>query len=168
MASMPHVAYHPVVRWKPCENGESADGDQAGSRRPAQSRDRTAPGSKGCILLVDDDTAVRETLAELLDDVGFHIIQAGDAVEAMMLLRQAATIDVLVTDLTMPGDDGIALIRQARAIRDDLPAILLTGYAEQVTTLTTVASGNYHVLRKPVEGERLIRQLELLVTRPNP
>jgi ActR/RegA family two-component response regulator len=127
VGSVLQVAYHPVASWKACEDGDPADGDDTGSRGPAPSRERTTPGSKGCILLVEDDAAVRETLAELLDDVGFYTIQAGDAVEALMLLRQTATIDVLVTDLTMPGDDGIALIRHARTIRDDLPAILLTG-----------------------------------------
>jgi DNA-binding NtrC family response regulator len=118
------------------------------------------------VLLVDDDRAVRETLAELLDDVGFHAVQASDASEALLILRRDEAIDVLVTDLTMPGDDGISLIRQARAIRNDLPAVLLTGYAEEVTSVSTIAGGNFHVLRKPVESERLIQQLELLVIKP--
>jgi DNA-binding NtrC family response regulator len=154
--------------WKLCESGNPAD--ENGPGQTHQDADPSpvdiVPGSKGCILLVDDDNAVRETLAELLEDVGFRPLQAGDAAEALIVLRQGGTIDVLVTDLTMPGDDGIALIRQARTIRDALPAILLTGYAEQVTAINTIAGGNYHVLRKPVESGRLIQQLELLVARP--
>ncbi len=106
-------------------------------------------------------------MAELLDDEGFRSVQAGGAAEALIVLRQSDAVDVLVTDLTMPGDDGIALIRQARAIRADMPAILLTGYAEHVTAVTTIAGGNFHVLRKPVESDRLIQQLELLVVKPN-
>lgn len=143
------------------------DARNQGHRRPVSPVAEAGAGSKGCVLLVDDDSAIRETLSELLDDVGFRSVQAADAAQALVLLRQGETIDVLVTDLTMPGEDGIALIRRARAIRHDLPAVLLTGYAEQVTAITTIAGGNYHVLRKPVESGRLIQQLELLVARQN-
>jgi DNA-binding NtrC family response regulator len=124
------------------------------------------PDCKGRILLVDDDVTVRETMAELLEDVGFTPFQAGDAAEALMILRQQGDMDALVTDLTMPGDDGIALIKQARDFKADLPAVLLTGYAEEVTAIATTAGGNFHVLRKPVESDRLIEQLVLLVSRP--
>jgi CheY-like chemotaxis protein len=124
------------------------------------------PDCKGRILLVDDDATVRETMAELLEDVGFSAFPAGDATEALNILRQQGDMDALVTDLTMPGDDGIALIRQARDIKADLPAILLTGYAEEGTAIATIAGGNFHVLRKPVESDRLIEQLVLLVSKP--
>jgi hypothetical protein len=116
-------------------------------------------------LIVDDDLSVRETLADLLELEGYAPLQAGDAVEALMILRANAGVDVLVTDLTMPGADGISLIRRARAFRADLPAILLTGYAEEVTSVAMIAGGNFHVLRKPVESERLIEQLEWLATK---
>ncbi len=66
----------------------------------------------------------------------------------------------------MPGADGITLIHQARQIQRGLPAILLTGYAEQVTSVAVVAGGSFHVLRKPVEGERLVEQMCVLVRRP--
>jgi CheY-like chemotaxis protein len=165
---MLHVDCLPTTPWKSCENGDAPDNDgsDASPLDPRTPRTRSVPENKGCVLLVDDDKAVRETLAELLDDVGFRAVMAADATEALLILRQPDLVDVLVTDLTMPGDDGIALIRQARAIRSDLPAILLTGYAEQVTSVTTIAGGNFHVLRKPVESDRLIQELELLLAKP--
>jgi CheY-like chemotaxis protein len=172
MALMLHVDCYPRTAWRSCENGaapsaDASDDDRSGAspHRRHTTRPRSVPENKGCVLLVDDDKAVRETLAELLDDVGFHAVVAADAIEALLILRQPELIDVLVTDLTMPGDDGIALIRQARVIRSDLPAILLTGYAEQVTSVTTIAGGNFHVLRKPVESDRLIQELELLLAK---
>ena len=122
-----------------------------------------APARKTRILIVDDNESVRETLADLLEISGFFPIQAGDAAEALMILRQESAIAALVTDLSMPGADGIMLIRHAREINRDLPAILLTGYAEQITSVSTIAGGNFHVLRKPVESERLIEQLDLLL-----
>jgi DNA-binding NtrC family response regulator len=168
MALMLHVVHYPTSPWKSCENGDPPDddGSDISPLKPHPPRARFVPDNKGCILLVDDDRAVRETLAELLDDAGFRSLLAADALEALDILRQPEVIDVLVTDLTMPGDDGIALIRQARTIRSDLPAILLTGYAEQVTSVTTIAGGNFHVLRKPVESNRLIQQVELLLAKP--
>jgi DNA-binding NtrC family response regulator len=131
-----------------------------GTRRFASIKE-TAIGS--CILVVDDDESIRETLADILEVVGYRAIQASDAAEALMILRMEIPVDALVTDLTMPGADGITLIRRAREIRHDLPAILLTGYAEEITSMTTIAGGNFHVLRKPVESDCLIEQLELLI-----
>jgi DNA-binding NtrC family response regulator len=169
MALMRHVDCYRTPHWKSCETGDAPgdDGSDTSPLRTRAPRARSVPDNKGCVLLVDDDRAVRETLGELLDDVGFRSLLAADATEALVILRQPDVIDILVTDLTMPGDDGIALIRQARAIRSGLPAILLTGYAEQVTSVTTIAGGNFHVLRKPVESDRLIQQVELLVARPD-
>jgi DNA-binding NtrC family response regulator len=120
---------------------------------------------KGRILIVDDNEFVRETLADLLEIAGFCPVQAGDAADALIILQKEPVIDALVTDLTMPGADGITLIRQAREIKLNLPAILLTGYAEQVTSVAMIAGSNFHVLRKPVESERLIGKIELLLTR---
>jgi CheY-like chemotaxis protein len=105
-------------------------------------------------------------LADVLEAVGYHIIQAADAAQALIILRTDASIDVLVTDLTMPGVDGITLIRRAREFRCDLPTILLTGCADDLASLSTIAGGNVQVLRKPFGCDRLIEQLELLVGKP--
>ncbi len=121
---------------------------------------------RGRVLLVDDNDSVRETLADLLEAEGFSAVQANDAAEAMVLIRRGPAFDALVTDLSMPGADGITLIGQARQIQSHIPAILLTGYAEQVTSVAVGAGGNFHVLRKPVEGDRLVDQITLLMQRP--
>ena len=166
MASLLEVAQ---FQTPPCDYGESTDAaeSEATTPHPVTAKPRSVQRAKACILIVDDDDAVRETLAELLDDVGFCCVTAGDADSALAALRQHAAIDALVTDLTMPGHDGISLIRQAREIKNGLPAILLTGYAEQVTSISTIAGGNFNVLRKPVHRDRLIQQIELLVATPN-
>ncbi|WP_158258724.1 response regulator [Rhodopila globiformis] len=120
------------------------------------------------ILLVDDSDPVRETLADLLEVEGFETAQAPSAAEAMTLLRHGPGFDVLVTDLAMPGEDGISLIHQARQVQPNLPAILLTGYADETTSVAAIPGGNCHVLRKPVEGDRLIEQITALIQRPPP
>ncbi len=124
-------------------------------------RHRANPGR---ILVVDDDDAVRETLADLLEIDNYKVVQAADAAQALMiLLADPAAIDVLVTDLSMPGTDGIALIRHARHVKPSLPAVLLTGYAEEVSAVAMGANGGFHVLRKPVESVNLIQQIAVLL-----
>jgi CheY-like chemotaxis protein len=122
-------------------------------------------GRKRRILVVDDDASVRETIADLLELAGYCALQAADALEALMILRQDGSVAALVTDLTMPGADGVMLIRHAREIIRDLPAILLTGYAEQVSLVATISRGRFHVLPKPVASRHLIEQIDLLVAK---
>ena len=163
-ALLPHESGESSA-WQPAfvPANQTPIGNHIQQHEPRRQAANPTARDKGCILVVDDNDAVRETLADLLEVVGYRSLQARDAVEALMILRQDPRVVALVTDLTMPGADGIALIRHARAFRQNLPAILLTGYAEQVTSVTTIAGGNFHVLRKPVESEHLIGQLDLLV-----
>jgi CheY-like chemotaxis protein len=106
---------------------------------------------------------VRETLADLLEAEGFATVQASDAAQAITLMRREPMFHALVTDLSMPGVDGITLIHQARQLQSDLPAILLTGYAEQVASVAVGPGGNFSVLRKPVEGDRLVNEITVLM-----
>jgi CheY-like chemotaxis protein len=117
----------------------------------------------GCVLVVDDNESVREMLAELLESGGFCPIQAADAARALTIMGERNDIDALVTDLSMPGADGISLILRARGLRPGLPAILLTGYAEETSSVSTIAGGDFHVMRKPVESDLLIEQIFLLI-----
>jgi CheY-like chemotaxis protein len=138
-----------------------------GRDRPAVDSPVEAPAPiRGRILLVDDNDSVRETLADLLEMEGFEAVQAANAEQAVTLMQRDPMFDVLVTDLSMPGDDGIALIHQARAIQHAIPAILLTGYAEEVTSIAAIGGCNYHVLRKPVQSDRLVEQLAVLMHPP--
>jgi CheY-like chemotaxis protein len=121
------------------------------------------PAHNGCILVVDDNQYVRETLVDILEFADFVPVQATSAEQALMILRMRSDIDALLTDLSMPGADGITLIQRSRAIKPNMPAILLTGSAEEIASIASVAGDNFHVLRKPVESDRLIERLLLLV-----
>jgi PAS domain S-box-containing protein len=109
------------------------------------------------VLIVDDETLLREIVAEQLQAMGFEVHQAEDGNAALAVLASTVRIDVLVTDLSMPGIDGIALIRIAQSSRPDLPAILLTGYAGSVEPATEGAS--FSLMRKPVTGPQLARMV---------
>ena len=103
------------------------------------------------VLLVDDEELVRDTLAENLACEGFNVVVASSGAEASALLAAGTAMDVLVTDLSMPEMDGLALIRIAQACRPGLPVVLLTGYAGDETAMAVDAvTGSFSLLRKPI------------------
>jgi signal transduction histidine kinase/ActR/RegA family two-component response regulator len=134
----------------------------ARSAGPAGSRPQDAAKS---VLVVDDEAMVRETLAISLGDAGYTVLVAGDGQEALGIIASGTAIDVLVTDLSMPGMDGLALIRKARKHRPDLPAILLTGYAGHGAQMAVGGSlnGTFTLMRKPVTEAQLIDRIEALL-----
>ena len=87
------------------------------------------------LMVVDDEDLLRELLAEQLEETGYKVLVAADGDEALALLAAGEAVDVLLTDLSMPGIDGIALIRAAQEARPGLPAVLLTGYASDGAAL---------------------------------
>jgi PAS domain S-box-containing protein len=83
------------------------------------------------ILLVDDHDGVRATTAALLADLGHDVVEASDGPEVLSVLRgDPDSCDLLITDYAMPHVSGAEVIRQARQIRGQLPAIIITGYAD--------------------------------------
>lgn len=81
------------------------------------------------ILLIDDDLLVRGGTAEMLDDAGHHIVEAGSADEALMILAADKSFDLIITDNCMPGMSGTDLIKRVRSDEPELPILLITGYA---------------------------------------
>ena len=88
----------------------------------------TVATRRSTILLVDDEELVRESTADMLDRLGYDVLQASGGVSALELLAGSTTIDALVTDYLMPGMTGRELAEQARRDRPDLPVLLITGY----------------------------------------
>jgi two-component system cell cycle sensor histidine kinase/response regulator CckA len=83
------------------------------------------------ILLVEDDRAVRIVLRRALERAGLVVTEAVDALAALPLVEDLNfAVDVLVSDVMMPGMDGPVLVARARAVRPALPVVLMSGYAE--------------------------------------
>jgi len=78
-------------------------------------------------MVVDDDALVRESVAEILEDVCDHVYRASDGVEGLEVLRQHPDISVIVTDIAMPRLDGVAFASQARRLYPDLKVLFLSG-----------------------------------------
>ena len=110
------------------------------------------------VLLVDDEALIRATLAEDLAAHGWSVSEAANGAAALERLDAGEAIDLLVTDLAMPGMDGLTLIREARRRHPSLPAVLITGHAgdAQAGPLATAAAGGpFALLRKPVSSDDL-------------
>lgn len=80
------------------------------------------------ILVVDDDQDVRETLAETLVQFGYEVVQAASGEEALPLLESRVDIDMLITDVRMPGMSGLELAERARRRDAHLKVIVISGY----------------------------------------
>ncbi len=114
---------------------------------------------------MDDDDMVRELLADELTDRGYDVLQAECGADAISLLDLGEAVDLIVSDLSMPGMDGVMVIREAQARRPRLPAILLTGYAGDAATLAVGAAivGSFSLLRKPITGAQLTDRVETML-----
>jgi signal transduction histidine kinase len=114
--------------------------------------------SQGAVLLVDDDPAVRTTAAEVLRDLGYAVREAGGGAAALDLLRRDSQIEVLLTDVVMPGMNGAELARLALDVRPRLTILFMSGYAEPEEI--TGALLRHRLVRKPFLPTDLARQIE--------
>ena len=117
-----------VDLWLPQAGAPTAGVPPAASGPAAGAGAEPAEPSLPRVLLVDDDAFVREVLAEELRGE-YNVLAAASGSEALALLTAGEAVDAVVTDLSMPGIDGLALIRAVQLRRPGLPALLLTGYA---------------------------------------
>jgi signal transduction histidine kinase/CheY-like chemotaxis protein len=149
-----------VTLWFPRE--EQLD---AGGAVPPEADRAPGPRAAWRLLVVDDDRIVRETLAEELEAEGCVVLAAADGAEALARLEAGAEVDALVTDLAMPGLDGVALIAAARRLRPGLPCLLITGQPGDAGLPPVGARHNpVAVMRKPVSGAEIAARLGALVT----
>ncbi len=110
--------------------------------------------AKGRVLLVDDESAVVRTYARALRRAGFVVESAEEGAAATALL-EAGDFDAVISDIGMPGVDGVAMLRAARDRDPDLPVMLMTGTPELETAIRAVELGALRYLVKPVDAELL-------------
>ncbi|WP_156680152.1 PAS domain-containing hybrid sensor histidine kinase/response regulator [Sphingomonas profundi] len=111
-----------ITLWLPATDEAASAASEAAGEPPAARR----PAK---VLLVDDEELVRSATADMLRDLGYVVVEAGSAAQAIAALRGGIGAEVLVTDYLMPGMTGAALIAELRAADAAIPTLLITGYA---------------------------------------
>lgn len=114
------------------------------------------------VLIVDDDAAFRTTIGRDLGEQGFTVSLAKDAADATLLLAHQS-IDVLLTDLRMPGEDGIDLLGRVRTLAPRTRAILMSGYASARDYQRAIECGAVRVLSKPFTPSELLQAIRQAV-----
>ncbi len=123
----------------------------------------TAQGRK-TILVVEDEPSIRELVCEILADAGYTLLQARDAAAGLRILQSGETIDLLITDVGLPGAmNGRQMADLARTTRPDLKILFMTGYAENSMVGDGHLEPDMHVLTKPFSLNVLQRKVSAIM-----
>jgi DNA-binding NtrC family response regulator len=117
------------------------------------------------IFVVDDDDGSREAMTRTLERVGFAVRGFPSAEEALAAVETDEAVDVVVSDVRMPGMDGYELLRHVRASRPDLPFLLVTAYAGVEEAVQALQEGADDYLTKPVKMQELRQRVQLHLDR---
>lgn len=110
------------------------------------------------VLIVDDDTDVREVTAAMLASLGYGVVEANSGAAAIAILTKGERVDLMLVDIAMPGMDGIAAARRAREQRPGLPVLFATGYSEAAQSKNDINETS--TIRKPYRQDELHRQVQ--------
>lgn len=117
---------------------------------------------KKSLLIAEDDEAVRDLLRTVFQRPDLTVHLAGDGTEAIRILEQNP-LDVILTDLKMPGADGLAVLARARKVQPSVEVILMTGYATVETAVKAMKMGAFHYVTKPFDTEEVIQLVDRLL-----
>ncbi|WP_082479397.1 MULTISPECIES: PAS domain-containing protein [unclassified Methylobacterium] len=150
-----------VCLYLPRHYGEADEADV--TRRPPEV-ERAGQGET--VLIVDDEPSVRMLVTEVLEDLGYTAIEAGDSIAGLKILQSDVRIDLLVTDVGLPGGmNGRQMADAARDRRPDLKVLFITGYAENAVLGNGYLRPGMQVLTKPFVLETLASRIRDLIAR---
>ena len=120
--------------------------------------------SKGNILIVDDELSMREFLSILLEKEGYTTLTASDGKTALTQLA-ASPIDLIISDIRMPGMGGLDLLAAAKKIDGNLPVVMITAYASPDDAVTAMKNGAYDYITKPFKLDEIRNVITGAITR---
>ena len=117
------------------------------------------------VLLVEDELALRMVIVEVLSDLGYTVLEAGNSQSGLQIVESGARIDLLLTDVGLPGGmNGRQLADAARKRRPDLKVLFLTGYAESVAAGTDGMEQGMEIMTKPFALEQLVAKVKGMIS----
>jgi PAS domain S-box-containing protein len=148
-----------VKLYLPRHYGEAEDADEAaGGLTDAHRAD-----AGEVVLVVEDETAVRDLVTDVLEELGYRPVQAPDGPTGLKLLQSDMRIDLLVTDIGLPGLNGRQLADAARVVRPELKILFMTGYAENATLANGFLEPGMQMITKPFAVEALATRLRDMI-----
>jgi excisionase family DNA binding protein len=137
------------------------------SRSAARNIDHDDSSDRHRVLVVDDEPAVRELLEKTLRLADYDVDTAADGPAALERLR-TIQYGLLITDLKMPGMDGLSVIREARRIRPELPVVIITGCSTEASAIEAINLGVVGYLTKPFRLPRVLATAARALGEPVP
>jgi CheY-like chemotaxis protein len=131
---------------------------------PSATRAAEYAASGETVLVVEDEPVVRGVILEMLGDQGYRTLEAVDGASGLRILRSDARVDLLVTDVGLPGMNGRQLADQARETRPGLKILFMTGYAESVAISDGFLQAGMEMITKPFELDNLSRRIRAMVS----
>ena len=110
------------------------------------------------ILIVEDETVLRESLAELLTDEGYEVLQAGDGKAAYEIVLKRA-VDLVISDVRMPEMDGLVLLGHLQKAAPQTPVIMLTAFGTVESAVAAMRAGASDYLLKPVQFDDVLMKV---------
>ncbi|MGH6829110.1 MAG: response regulator [Rhizomicrobium sp.] len=117
------------------------------------------------VLIAEDESMLRVVAAEMLEEAGFRVFQAGDGAEALALLKIHHGIALLISDIKMPGMGGYALAEAAVGFKPDLKLLMMTGYSAEPRP-PALEDRHVRILRKPFNLDRLCELTQAMIRGP--
>jgi nitrogen-specific signal transduction histidine kinase/CheY-like chemotaxis protein/HAMP domain-containing protein len=134
------------------------------SEAPESSRQEPVSRSTGTILIVDDEPSVRRLIVDTLQPSGYRVLDASSAKEALQIIEETGgEIDVLFTDLVMPGMNGLELARTVRTSRPSMRVIITSGYTDNSIFRQEMIDEGMTFVQKPITPKRLMDTLNSVV-----
>jgi CheY-like chemotaxis protein len=141
-------------------------GTQAEEGAEALPFEATRTAAEGeTVLVVEDEPVVRGLMVEVMEELGWRTLEAPDGISGLRILQSKRRVDLLITDVGLPGLNGRQLADQARERRPDLKVLFVTGYAENATLANGILEPGMAMLTKPFAMDALRRKVSQLIER---
>src|SRR5262245_39363491 len=117
-------------------------------------------GMKPNLLIVDDEQVIREVLTEKLTKSGYQCVAAGNGPEALKRLESDHTLSLVLSDIDMPGQNGLSLLRDIKSRNADIDVVMVTGVVDIDTAIQAIRLGASDYITKPFNLDEVVITVE--------